>query len=660
MASSNTSDRKPKMSGDLRKRFFREDSANRTSTGEEAATGKDQLGTPRLSRASSSSPSSKWRDILSVCIQSRDGPNIGFVVCVAGCVCTLCIDRTLSVLLPFKYKELINCLTAVQNDEMDIPSPYSLLFWYLFILTIHGNGIIGSIQHGLWLRVSQRVTKSLQMMLFRKVMHQSFQWHLQKRTGEVTDVIKRGVNAMTSMASQVMFNLLPAIVDILVAAVYFSQAFDAWTGLVVLSSMVGYLLTVAWGKRKKEYRKKTHEAQSKINSTLLEALIHFETVQQNVAEEFELGRYADSIDEKHQAEQWANIAMSGTHFGQNLMKSTGLLVGSLLCVNHITTHRLTVGDFILFVTYLNRVYHPLATFSNYLKTLQQHLLDIEAMRELLREEVKVQDKPNAKDIVIQAGKVEFQNVSFGYVPGHLALDDVSFTCQPGSTTALVGHSGCGKTTLTRMLMRHFDPLSGTIVIDGDDIAEVSQKSLRKQIAAVSQDVALFNEDIHYNLSYSQRSASQEQIDRAARQAHIYERIQAFPDGYQTKVGERGLKVSGGERQRVMIARALLKDAPIFVLDEATSSLDTLTERAIQDTLEHDCSSKTTIIVAHRLSAITHADQILVFHHGRIVERGSHAELLAEGGYYHDLWQRQIRTPLLSANCNAKPLSDAVS
>uniref|UniRef100_A0A6Q2YEQ0 ATP-binding cassette sub-family B member 6 n=1 Tax=Esox lucius TaxID=8010 RepID=A0A6Q2YEQ0_ESOLU len=521
------------------------------------------------------------------------------------CLCLLGLERVINVFVPIYYKNIVNELT----DGSSWKTLATTVCVYVLLKFLQGggsgaSGFISNMRTFLWIRVQQYTNRVVQVRLFGHLHSLSLRWHLGRRTGDVLRSIDRGTSSINSLLSYIVFSIFPTIADIVISIIYFVTYFNAWFGLIVFVCMFLYLtLTIIITEWRTKYRRDMNTQDNNAKSKAVDSLLNFETVQ-----------------------------MANLRKGINLCSVWLNQCGCALCPQ--------VGDFVLFGTYIIQLYTPLNWFGTYYRMIQNSFIDMESMFKLFTEEKEVKDEVNAGNLLFKRGKVEFENVYFNYTDGKEILKDVSFTVQPGQTLALVGQSGSGKSTILRLLFRFYDIQGGCIRIDGQDISKVKQVSLRAHIGVVPQDTVLFNDNIRNNIRYGRVTASDQEVEEAAIAADIHEKIQAFPEGYDSQVGERGLKLSGGEKQRVAIARTILKAPQIILLDEATSALDTQTERNIQASLAKVCSNRTTIVVAHRLSTIIGADQILVVSDGQIAERGRHEELLAKGGLYSDMWMRQ--------------------
>uniref|UniRef100_A0A8C9E2K1 ATP-binding cassette sub-family B member 6 n=1 Tax=Phocoena sinus TaxID=42100 RepID=A0A8C9E2K1_PHOSS len=591
-------------------------------------------------------PRSTWQDLgrklrlLSGYLWPRGSPALQFVVLI--CLGLMGLDRGLNVLVPIFYRDIVNLLTQ--------KAPWSSLVWtvitYVFLKFLQGGGtgstgFVSNLRTFLWIRVQQFTSRQVELRLFSHLHELSLRWHLGRRTGEVLRIVDRGTSSVTGLLSYLVFNVIPTLADIIIGIVYFSMFFNAWFGLIVFLCMSLYLaLTIVVTEWRTKFRRAMNTQENATRARAVDSLLNFETVKYYNAESYEVERYREAII-KYQGLEWKSSAsLVLLNQTQNLVIGLGLLSGSLLCAYFVSEQKLQVGDFVLFGTYIIQLYMPLNWFGTYYRMIQTNFIDMENMFDLLKEETEVKDLPGAGPLHFQRGQIEFENVHFSYTDGRETLQDVSFTVMPGQTLALVGPSGAGKSTILRLLFRFYDISSGCIRIDGQNISQVTQVSLRSRIGVVPQDTVLFNDTIANNIRYGRITAGNDEVKAAAQAAGIHDTIMAFPEGYDTQVGERGLKLSGGEKQRVAIARTILKAPDIILLDEATSALDTSNERAIQASLAKVCANRTTIVVAHRLSTVVSADQILVVKDGCIVERGRHEALLSRGGVYADMWQLQ--------------------
>ncbi|KAK7879929.1 hypothetical protein WMY93_033410 [Mugilogobius chulae] len=560
--------------------------------------------------------------------------NVVLQLLVVFCLCLLGAERAINVFVPIYYKNIVNDLTQ-QSPWRTVASTVTV---YVVLKLLQGggagsSGFVSNLRSFVWIRVQQFTNRVVQLKLFAHLHALSLRWHLGRKTGEVLRSIDRGTSSINSLLSYIVFSIFPTIADIVIAIIVFISLFNAWFGLIVF-------LDHHHHRVENEIQTEMNQQDNLAKAKAVDSLLNFETVKYYNAENYEVDRFGEAILNYQASEYKTQASLALLNQTQNFIIGGGLLAGSLLCAYFVTEGKLNVGDFVLFGTYIIQLYTPLNWFGTYYRMIQTSFIDMENMFELFNEEEEVKDEVNAGNLNFQQGKVEFENVYFSYSSGKEILKDVSFTVLPGQTVALVGQSGSGKSTIIRLLFRFYNIQGGCIRIDGQDISKVKQKSLRSHIGVVPQDTVLFNDNIRDNIRYGRISASDREVEDAAVAADIHDKIMAFPDGYETQVGERGLKLSGGEKQRVAIARTILKAPQIILLDEATSALDTQTERNIQASLAKVCANRTTIVVAHRLSTIIGADQILVVSEGRIAERGRHEELLAKGGMYSDMWLKQ--------------------
>lgn len=566
---------------------------------------------------------------------------------VLFCFILLALGRVANIFIPLYNKKIVNSLTLT-------PGEHSLVYHWDFILIYMGlwflqgqgnNSLLNNMRSILWIRIQQYTVKEIQVKLYTHLLSLSLQWHLSRKTGEVLRIMDRGTNSITSLLSYIIFSIFPTVADILIAVIYFSSAFGLLYGLIIFVTMGLYLAaTIAITEWRTKFRRMMNKLDNATQARGVDALLNYETVKYYAAEEYEIKNYKECI-EAFQAAEWKSTAsLNFLNSIQNLVISLGMLIGSLLVAHAIVNKQgFTVGDYVLFTSYLLQLYTPLNYFGTYYRMIQTAFIDMENMFELFEITPEINDDMDAISLQITKGQIEFRNVCFSYLPERQILHNISFIVPPGKTLALVGPSGSGKSTIIRLLFRFYDIQSGQILIDGQDIRKVTQKSLHECIGIVPQDTVLFNNSIRYNIRYGKVSAYDEETEEAAKAADIHSQILTFPEGYDTIVGERGLKLSGGEKQRIAIARTILKAPNFVLLDEATSSLDSTTERNIQASLALISNNKTSIVIAHRLSTIVNADEILVIKDGKIVERGRHDELLELGQEYCAMWKQQLKS-----------------
>lgn len=510
-----------------------------------------------------------------------------------------------------------------------------------------GSGLLQSLQNYLWIPIGQYTTREISLKTFSHLHSLSLDFHISRKTGEVLRIMDRGTSSVVNLLNQILFQIFPVWINIILISIYSTYTYAPSFGLIVFITMVLYMyVTITVTEWRTKYRRAMIELDNYARTKAVDSLLNFETVKYYNAEGFEINRYKDAILDYQEADWKSSISLNILNLAQNAIITGGLLSGSLLFAYEVSEGRLSAGDFVAFNMYMIQLYTPLHWFGTYYRMIQSNFVDMEKMFALLEEKETVKDVPHAKELAVSQGHVVFDNVTFSYDKRQTALNGISFTIPKGATVALVGPSGGGKSTILRLLFRFYDPSSGHIYIDDQEISQVTQYSLRKNIGVVPQDTVLFNDSIYYNIQYGDVNADPSEVYKAAKAAMIHDKIETFPDGYETKVGERGLRLSGGEKQRVAIARTILKNPPIILLDEATSALDTTTERHIQRALSDMTKDRTTLVVAHRLSTIVNADLILVIKNGRVVESGSHEELIKKGsendeGVYYEMWQKQL-------------------
>ena len=489
--------------------------------------------------------------------------------------------------------------------------------------------------------VAQSAQRAVATETFAHMHRLSLRYHLEKRTGRLTRIIERGVKSIEFLFRFLLFNIGPTFLQLIIVAVAFTLAFDwrfAAIAVVIVVTYVGFtVITTEWRlKFRREMNRQDNEAAGKA----VDSLLNYETVKYFSAEDFETKRYDGAMAGYMRAAIRSRTSLSTVNIGQSLLMSLGLIGVILLSANAVLSDDMKLGDITAVTLVMSQLYRPLNILGFAYREIKQALTDLENMFSLMDRKPEIEDKPDAKPIASGAGRVEFSNVDFHYEADRPILIDVSFTIEPGQTVAIVGPTGAGKSTLSRILFRFYDISSGQVLVDGEDIQAVTQDSLRRILGIVPQDTVLFNDTLGYNIGYADPTASQAEIEAVARDAQIHDFIMSLPKAYDTIVGERGLKLSGGEKQRVAIARALLKNPTILILDEATSALDSTTEGEIQQALDRIASERTTLVIAHRLSTIVNADQILVMEDGRIKERGRHEDLLKTKTLYAQLWAQQ--------------------
>ncbi|AJJ65014.1 ABCB family ABC transporter ATP-binding protein/permease [Yersinia aldovae] len=547
------------------------------------------------------------------------------------------ISKVSTTLVPLAYKAMIDTLSSDSAKMVAIPIGFIIAYGIARICA----SLFEELRNVMFVHVSQNATRSLGLRVFKQIHALSLRFHLDRQTGGLSLSIERGTQAVATVLSRLLFSIFPILFEITLVSLIMWHLLDGWFAVAILATVGCYILftvmAVSWRTR---FRRELNQANADANTKSIDSLLNYETVKYFGNEEFEAQRFNTSRQLYETAAIKNQISFTALSFGQTAIISIGLIVMMAMAAKGITQGKMTIGDFVLVNAYLLQLYQPLNFFGFIYSEIRQALIDMENMLDLLMVKKEITDRPNALPLQLTKGEVRFDSVCFGYDPRRPILDNVSFTIPSGKTVAIVGASGAGKSTLSRLLFRFYDVTSGAVYIDNQDIRTVTQLSLREAIGIVPQDTVLFNDTLRYNIGYGRTSSSFEEIERAAKLAHIHNFISSLPDGYDTKVGERGLKLSGGEKQRVAIARTILKKPAILVFDEATSALDTHTEREIQSHLREVSRNHTTLVIAHRLSTVVDADEIIVLEAGKIVERGCHEQLLLKNGPYSAMWHNQ--------------------
>ncbi|MEA2907402.1 MAG: ATP-binding cassette, subfamily heavy metal transporter [Alphaproteobacteria bacterium] len=559
----------------------------------------------------------------------------------------LLLAKLATIAVPFTFKWATDAL-AGQGTAPVAPSAW--LGWALaapILMTIAYGGsrilmaVLTQMRDGVFAQVSMNAVRRLAFMVFEHMHLLSLRFHLERKTGGLTRVLERGRNAIETIVRMVIMQLVPTIIELaLIIAVLLYQFDWRYVAIVIVTVICYTVFTYLATEWRINIRRRMNDSDTDANVKAVDSLLNYETVKYFVAEEREASRYDRSMERYERASVEAYVSLAVLNAGQATIFTIGLAAAMVLCAYGIQEGKNTVGDFVMINAMMIQLYQPLNFMGMVYREIKQALIDIETMFAILSRKPDIEDKPDAKPLKVRDGSIRFQNVSFAYEPARPILKGLSFDVPAGKTVAIVGPSGAGKSTISRLLFRFYDVTGGRIEIDGQDIRDVAQTSLRAAIGMVPQDTVLFNDTIRYNIRYGRWEASDAEVEEAARHAQIDGFIRLSPKGYETEVGERGLKLSGGEKQRVAIARTILKAPPILVLDEATSALDSHTERDIQDALDRVSKNRTTLVIAHRLSTIVSADEIIVLDRGEIVERGTHQVLLAKRGLYASMWNRQ--------------------
>jgi ATP-binding cassette, subfamily B, heavy metal transporter len=556
----------------------------------------------------------------------------------------LLVGKLVNIYVPLLYKQAVDALSPTHTL---VAVPVALIVAY-GAARVMSQGF-NELRNAVFAKVSQRAIRRLALRAFAHVHALSLRFHLDRRTGGLSRAIERGTAGIDFLLSFMLFNVLPTLFEILLVCAILWRLFNWTFAAVTLVTIVVYIaFTFSITDWRVRFRREMNDRNTEANTKAVDGMLNFETVKYFANEGHELRRYDAALQAYERAAVKSETTLTLLNLGQGTIIAGGLVGIMTLAGRGVASGEMTVGDFVLVNAYLIQLYTPLNFLGMVYRNIKQSLTDLEQMLVLLALKPEIEDRPGAPVLMVKRGAIVFRRVDFRYDLRRPILSEVDFRVTPGAQVAIVGPSGAGKSTIARLLFRFYDVDAGAIEIDGLDIREVAQESLRRSIGVVPQDTVLFNDTIYYNIAYGRPGASRAEVEEAARHAHIHEFVIGLPDGYETMVGERGLKLSGGEKQRVAIARVILKAPKILLFDEATSALDTKTEREIQASLAEISADRTTLVIAHRLSTVVDTDEILVLDHGRIVERGHHRELLARGGLYAAMWARQQQAALREA------------
>lgn len=555
---------------------------------------------------------------------------------VALAMVLLVLAKIANVSVPLVLKDIVD---AMNQTQAALAVPVALVIGYGLLRLF--STLFGEMRDAVFAKVTQRAIRRVALKVFNHLHSLSLRFHLERQTGGMSRDIERGTKGISFLLTFLLFNILPTLLEIILVAIILFSKYSAWFAVITFATLVVYIgYTLIITEWRMVFRRAMNELDSQANTRAIDSLINYETVKYFGNEQYEADRFDEHMEKWESSAVQNQTSLATLNAGQSGIIAIGVTALMLLASHEVVEGRMTVGDLVLVNVFLIQLYLPMHFLGFVYREIKHSLIDMDKMFHLLDENREVQDAPGAQPIQISSAAVRFDHVAFSYESDRQILQDVSFDIPAGHVVAVVGSSGAGKSTLSRLLFRFYDVQAGRILIDGQDIRDVTQTSLRAAIGIVPQDTVLFNDSIYYNIAYGRPNAAHEEILQAAQAAHIHDFIVSLPKGYDTMVGERGLKLSGGEKQRVAIARAILKHPSLLIFDEATSALDSKSEKAIQDELKHVSRNRTTLVIAHRLSTIVDAHQILVMDHGRIVERGTHRELLALQGLYAQMWALQ--------------------
>jgi len=570
------------------------------------------------------------------------------------------LAKGINVGAPLLYREAVDALS--NNVEANLIVPVGMVG----ILIAYGMARVlalafGEFRDAVFAKVAQRAIREAGLKTFRHLHRLALRFHLDRQTGGLSRAVERGTKGIDFLLNFMLFNILPTLLEILLVCGIMWGLFSFWFALVTFITIGIYIYwTIAITDWRLKYRRHMNKMDGEANTKAIDSLLNYETVKYFGNEEHEAMRFDQALKSYESSAVKSKVSLSMLNVGQGAVISIGMTILMIMAGFGVQDGTMTMGDFILVNIYLIQLFLPLNFLGFVYREIKQSLTDMDEMFSLLEQETEIEDKTSAPELNLTGGEIIFENVSFHYQPERSILKDVSFVVKPGQTVAIVGPSGAGKSTISRLLYRFYDVTGGRILIDGQDIRDVTQDSVRAAIGIVPQDTVLFNDSIYYNISYGRPAASPSEIEDAARLAAVHSFISELPEGYNARVGERGLKLSGGEKQRVAIARTILKGPEILIFDEATSALDTHTEKEIQQSLREVAADRTALVIAHRLSTIIDADEIIVLDHGRIVERGTHSNLLTQEGVYAGMWKRQQETDKAKETLERNLDEDAVA
>ena len=551
----------------------------------------------------------------------------------------LIIAKWANIGVPLVLRDLVD---SFDKSLQTLVLPVSLILAYGALKL--ANSLFSELRDTVFARVRYHAMRQLSNQVLEHLHNLSLRFHLERKTGAISRDLERGTRSVSTMMNFLVFSFIPIFVEFSLVAIILLLNYDGIFAFITFGTIVVYaVFTVAISNWRINYRHTMNRLDSEANTQAFDSLINYETVKYFNNEQLELGRYDKTLSEWEGMAVKSQTSMSVLNFGQSAIIGIGVTIIMFFAANQVVEDRMSIGDLVMVNAFMLQLFIPLGALGMIYRQFKYTLADMDLVFKLLSKTPEIRDEEDSQELPIDKGEVKFDNVHFGYQEDRKILQGINFTVPAGKTVAVVGHSGAGKSTLARLLFRFYDVNEGKVLIDGVDVKTVTQDSLRKLIGIVPQDTVLFNDTIHYNIQYGNLNATDEEVRQAASMAQIEEFIESLPEAWETKVGERGLKLSGGEKQRVAIARAILKRPSILVFDEATSSLDSTTEQAIQRTLKQISATTTTLVVAHRLSTVVDADEILVMGKGNILERGSHNELIQKNGEYRRMWELQLET-----------------